>query len=155
VIASSPRRNTSETWCAITDLIADTLDRSPSLNRPDVEEQLVPLDQVARMLISAGHLETHPVVLVAEDLWVEISTVSGTAALTLDENINPVPGGATATDWTLHVPQVEPMAKLVRTAVKGHDHLSADEPTELTKEAARSGGPLDLEALALWAQEDR
>ena len=154
-IASSPRRTTSDTWCATTELIADTLERSPSIVRTDVEEQLLPLDQVARMLISAGHLETQPLVLVADALWVEISTVSGAAALTLEENLNPVPGSAAATNWTLYVPQVEPMAKLVRAAVKGHEHLSADEPAEPVKEAVRSDGALDLAALASWAQEDR
>ena len=51
------------------------------------------------------------------------------AALTLEENLNPVPGAAGASDWTLHVPQVEPMAKMVRDRRQGPvRHLSADEP---------------------------
>ena len=83
----------------------------------------------------------------------EITTVSGGSALSLQENLNPVPGGAGASDWTLHVPQVEPMSKLVRTTVKGHDHLSANEPTAPVQEAAKASGGVDLDAVARWARE--
>jgi hypothetical protein len=152
-IASAPKRSTAEVWQAIRELLGDTLDRSSSIDRADVDTALDPLDGVARMLISAGHLEGHPFVLVAGELWLEITTVSGGSALSLQENLNPVPGGAGASDWTLHVPQVEPMAKLVRTTVKGHDHLSADEPTAPAQVAAKAGGGVDLDAIARWARE--
>jgi len=152
-IASAPKRSAGEVWQTIRVLLGDTLDRSSSVKRADVDAALDPLGGVARMLISAGHLEGHPLVLVAGELWLEITTVSGGSALSLQENLNPVPGGAGASDWTLHVPQVEPMAKLVRTTVNGHDHLSADEPTAPVQEAAKASGGVDLDAVARWARE--
>jgi hypothetical protein len=152
-IASAPKRSAAEVWQTIRRLFGDTLDRSSSVERADVDAALDPLDGVARMLISAGHLEGHPLVLVTGELWLEITTVSGGSALSLQENLNPVPGGAGASDWTLYVPQVEPMDKLVRTTVKGHDHLSADEPTALVQEAAKASGGVDLDAVARWARE--
>lgn len=155
VIAASPKRTAAGVWSTASELIGDTLERSASIERADVDAALVPIDGIARMLISAGHLEKHPLVLVAGELWLEITTVSGGAALTLEENLNPIPGGAGASDWTLFVPQVEPMAKLVRSAVKGLPHLSADEPTKTTQEAAAARAGVDLDALAAWAEEDR
>jgi hypothetical protein len=153
-IASAPKRTAADAWQAVCGLIGDTLERSSSIERGDVDAALDPLGQTARMLISAGHLEGHPLVLVADDLWLEIATVSGGSALSLEENLNPVPGGASASDWTLHVPQVEPMAKLVRTTVKGHDHLSAKEPTAITERATTASASVDLDALERWAQEN-
>jgi hypothetical protein len=153
-IASAPKRTAAEAWQTICQLIGDTLERSSSVERGDVDAALDPLHQTARMLISAGHLEGHPLVLVADDLWLEIATVSGSSALSLEENLNPVPGGASANDWTLHVPQVEPMAELVRTTVKGHDHLSANEPAATTERAPTASASVDLDALERWAQEN-
>ena len=152
-IAASPERNAAEAWQVIRELVGDTLERSPSIDVAEVDVELQTLGQLARMLISAGHLEKHPLVLVTGDLWLEIVTVSGSTALTLEENLNPVPGGAAATDWRLHVPQVEPMAKLARTTVKGYQHLSADEPVELTGPSAKSAALVDLDALERWARE--
>lgn len=155
-VAASPERNAAEAWEVIRVLVADTLDASSSIDRTDVESALEPLDGVARMLISAGHLQKQPLVLIAGELSLEITTVSGTKALTLEENLNPVPGAATVDDWTLYVPQVEPMAKLVRTAVKGHAHLSADEPAApaaTTASGGRVASPVDLDALARRIKE--
>ncbi len=154
-IAASPKRTAAEVWNTVSELVGDTLQRSSSIERADVDSELEHLDQVARMLISAGHLEKDPLVLVAGELWLEITTVSGGPALTLEENLNPVPSGAGATDWTLFVPQVEPMTKLVRSSVKGHAHLSADEPAKPAREAATANARVDLDALAAWATEDR
>jgi hypothetical protein len=153
-IAGAPQRTAAEAWQTILSLIGDTLERSPSIDRADVDAALEPIEQLARMLISAGHIEKNPLVLVAGELWLEISTISGGPSLTLEENLNPVPGGGSASDWTLHVPQVEPMAKLARTTVEGHTHLSADEPVELTQLAATASVGVDLDALAQWARED-
>ncbi len=148
-IASAPKRTAAEAWETICGLIGDALERSSSIERDDGG-----IPSIKSMLISAGHLEGHPLVLVADDLWLEITTASGGPALSLEENLNPVPGGASATEWTLHVPQVEPMAKLVRATVKGHNHLSASEPTAASTQAATTSASVDLNALKRWAQED-
>lgn len=154
-IAASPQRATAETWTTVATLIADTLQQSAAIERVDVEHTLEALDQVGRMLVAGGHLEQHPLTLVAAETVLEITTVSGTDALTLEENLRPVPGVAGAEDWTVHVPQVEPLAKLVRAAVKGHDHLSADTPAMLVEASTTASRGVDLDAVARWAREAR
>jgi hypothetical protein len=156
-VAASPERSGPQVWATIKALIGDTLERSSSIERADVDAALTPLDAVGRMLISAGHLEKRPLVLIADEMELEIGTVSGGPALTMEENLNPVPGAASAADWTLHVPQVEPMAKLVRSTVQGQAHLSADEPgapAETSSAAGPTGSAVDLAALAHWAAKE-
>jgi hypothetical protein len=153
-IAASPQRATAETWTAIATLIADTLQQSAAIDRLDVDRDLEALDQVGRMLVAGGHLEQYPLTLVAAETVLEITTVSGTDALTLEENLRPVPGVAGVTDWTVYVPQVEPLAKLVRAAVKGRDHLSAETPAAAVPATTTPSG-VDLDAVARWAREAR
>ena len=155
-IAAAPQRTAGEAWGAIAALVVDTVVRSPAIARADAEAALDKAAGVGRMLTAGGHLERSPIVLVAGDLYLDITTVSGADALALDENLNPVPGAAAAEDWTLHLPQCAPLAKLVREAAKGDAHLSADEATEpAAKSAASINGGLDEAALARWAQETR
>ena len=63
-----------------------------------------------RMLIAGGHLDRHPLTLIAGLVHCEITTVSGTAALTAEENLNPVPGAAAAATFTIYLPSPEPLA---------------------------------------------
>jgi len=154
-IAASPQRATADTWTTIATLITDTLQQSAAIDQLDVEHALEALDQVGRMLIAGGHLEQHPLTLVAAETVLEITTVSGTDALTLEENLRPVPGVAGVADWTVYVPQVEPLAKLVRSAVMGRDHLSADTPAAPVPSTTTSSRGFDLDALARWAREAR
>lgn len=154
-IAASPQRTTADTWAAIRALVLDTLDQSSSIGRTEAAQALEPLEQVGRMLIAGGHLERHPLTLVAAETFLEITTVSGTRALTLEENLRPVPGAAGTADWTLYVPRAEPMAKLVRAAIKDCDHLSADAPVARVPTSTASGREVDLDALAEWARERR
>lgn len=151
-IGSAPLRSAAEAWGTIRTLVGETLERSSAIERAEVDAALDPLDEVGRMLVSAGHLESRPLVLVAGELWLEIQTVSGGAALNLDENLNPVPGGAAATDWTVHIPQIEPMSKLVRQVAKGRAHLSSDEPVAAVSASESAGAALDLDAVARWVK---
>jgi hypothetical protein len=154
-IASSPQRSAGEAWQVITELAADTLERSPDIQRADVEAAMAHCGGVGRMLIAGGHLQTHPLVLLSGELWLEITTVSGDAALTLDENLNPVPGSAAAKEWTLHLPACPPLTKLVEQTAKGDAHLSAEEPSEAVGEAEAATASLNEAALARWAREER
>ena len=98
-----------------------------------------------------------PLVLVAGELWLEITAVSGSAALSLEENLNPVPGAASASDWMLHVPQVEPMAKLVRVTVKRAGREAAGDPrgdAEHPQHQRRGAGEL-LAVAALVLEQER
>jgi hypothetical protein len=153
-IASSPERTAGEAWQVITELVATTLVRSSHISRAEVEQTMTRAGGVGRMLLSGGHLEAEPLVLVADDLWLEITTVSGDAALTLEESLNPVPGGASARDWTLHLPAKDPLTKFVKDLAKGEAHLSSEEPAATTATARRETDSLLSEtALAEWARE--
>lgn len=165
-IASSPQRSAGEAWQVITKLAADTLERSPDIDRANVETSMTQAGGVGRMLIAGGHLKTDPLVLVGGELWLEITTVSGEAALTLEENLNPVPGGAGAREWTLHLPACPPLTNLVEQTAGGDAHLSADEPSEVTPDETKAAGAvlnedkaaeavLNEAAMAHWAREER
>ncbi len=153
-IACSPQRNAREAWQVIAELVAVTLERSPSIDRSAVEAAMETVGGVGRMLIAGGHLESAPITVVAGQLWLEIVTVSGDRALTIEENLNPVPGAATADDWKVHLPAEGPLAKLIKDASKKDDHLSADEPVvPTTSEGQQTVGALNEAALASWAKE--
>jgi hypothetical protein len=159
-IAAAPRRSATETWQTIADLVADTLDRSPHIDRVEVEAVMATAATVGRPLLAGGHLNQHPLTLVADPVRCTIGTVSGTAALSLEENLNPIPGGAQATEFTLHLPTPDPLEAVVRAAAERSPHLSADPPADLalaTRAEAVDGevqtGLVDLAALARWKAE--
>ncbi|WP_201247720.1 MULTISPECIES: hypothetical protein [Frankia] len=108
-MAASPVRSASATWTVITDLIADTVAQSSSLSRDEAGRAMSAAEAVGRMLIAGGHLNKHPVTLVAGKVHCEITTVSGAAALTLEENLNPVPGAAGADDFMIYLPSPAPL----------------------------------------------
>jgi hypothetical protein len=145
-IAGAPVRGSSATWAVIADLISDTLAVSPTLSRSDAEQALAAAAGAGRMLIAGGHLAEHPLVLVAGDLHCEITTVSGTPALTVDENLNPVPGAASAKTFTIHLPTPAPLADIVSDAVAKHPSLSDTTPPVHTA-ATAPAALVDLDAL--------
>jgi hypothetical protein len=152
-IAAAPQRGAATTWEAITCLIADTLDRSASIDRAEVETAMRAAAPVGRHLVAGGHLDRQPLTLIAEPVYCTISTVSGTAALSLEENLNPIPGGGSAETFMIYLPAPAVMAQAVKDAAKTSPHLSADVPPEPADEATaartRAGvGMIDLDALA-------
>ena len=133
-VAASPVRSASATWTVIANLVADTVAQSAALTRDEAEQALLAAEAVGRMLIAAGHLEQHPIILVAGKVHCEITTVSGTAALTFEENLNPVPGTAGADSFTIYLPSPAPLQDQVKAAASGHARLSdAAPPTAQTK----------------------
>lgn len=153
-IACSPHRSAGDAWQVVSELVAVTLERSPSIDRSTVDAAMEAAAGVGRMLIAGGHVESDPITVVAGPLWLEIVTVSGDRALTIEENLNPVPGAATADAWKVHLPAEGPLAKLVRDAAKRDDHLSADEPVApTTSKGDQTVGALNETALANWAEE--
>lgn len=152
-VAAAPQRGAAATWEAITYLVADTLGRSASISRTDVETAMRAAAPVGRHLVAGGHLDRQPLMLIAEPVYCTISTVSGTAALSLEENLNPIPGGASAETFMIYLPAPVVLAQEVKNAAKTSPHLSADAPPEPAGEAtaARAGagvGVIDLDALA-------
>lgn len=154
-IAAAPRRHADEAWGAIVELIVNTLDRSDTIERADVVAAFGRVEAVGARLIAGRHLEIKPIVLEADPVRVSIYTVSGANALNLDENLSPVPGGASATDWKVYVPASAPLDAEVTAAVAGSSHLSTDEPPGgVVKAGTETGGLIDLTALAQLLKED-
>jgi hypothetical protein len=153
-IAGAPERTAGEVWGTITDLLADTLERSEEIERAEVEAAMEAAGGVGRQLVSGGHLRKNPLVLLAGEMWLEIEVLSANAAVGLEENLNPVPGGGSASQWTLYLPPVEPLAKLVHAAAKEDEHLSAEEPKAQAATASNTkAAAFDDAALAAWAGE--
>lgn len=149
-VAAAPERSTSETVAVISDLIRDTLARSDKIESSDVDAAMEVARPALLALVAGGHLAHHPLVLVAAQLHLSITSVYGDKALTLEENLDAVPGAATATTWMLYLPTPEPIGAVVEGAAGGHARLSTDTPpldadkhgTEASSEAA-----LDIAAL--------
>ncbi len=140
-IATAPVRSADQTWTVISALVRDTLTRSASIPAADVDAALTAAATVGRPLIAGGHLNNHPVVLVTDDLQLSITTVSGTKAFAVEENLNPVPGAARATQWTLHLPAPDPLGSLVAVAVTGVAHLSVEPAPTTPGTQTAAGGP--------------
>lgn len=148
-IAAAPQRPASQAWATISQLVVDTLQRSASISAGDVDIALAAAAPAGMMLIAGGHLDRHPLVVDADPVHLSITTVSGSAAMALEENLAPVPGGASATAWTVYLPTPNPVGDAVRAVVAGRSHLSAEEPPEAeTKSTVASAGTVDLDALA-------
>lgn len=149
--AGSPVRSASTVWDAISQLVIDTLVRSPHISEHQVTTALDAAAPAGTMLIAAGYLESYPVILVADELELSLFTVSGTSAFSVDENLNPVPGAGNADDWILHLPTPEPIGSSIATQISGVAHLSSESPdaaaTSTMAEQAKSS-VLNLQALA-------
>lgn len=146
-IAASPVRSASVTWQVITGLVADTIAVSAALRGSEAEQAMSVAASAGRMLIAGGHLDRHPLTLVAGLLHCEITTVSGTAALTLEENLNPVPGAAGAETFTIYLPSPDPLGPVVSAAIAAHSRLSEATPPAELKTADSSAPLIDLDAL--------
>lgn len=146
-VAASPVRSASATWTVIADLVTDTVAQSSSLSRDEAVQAMSAAEAVGRMLIAGGHLNKHPITLVAGKVHCEITTVSGSAALTLEENLNPVPGAAGADAFTIYLPSPAPLEELVKAAANADARLSDGTPPTGETKAASAGPLVDREAL--------
>jgi hypothetical protein len=151
-IAASPKRNASQCWQAIAELISASLQHSQKISASEVDSCLSAAQGVGRQLVAGGHLDhdEHPITVIAADLHLCVNTVSGDGALTLEENLNFVPGAATAEKWIVYLPTPDPLGAAVAAAASGDAHLSAAEPPEPAAKAS-SAAALDDDALREWA----
>lgn len=157
-IAAAPLRAAGDCWSVITSLVADSLTRSPCIEEGDVSAAMAAAAGAGRMLIAGGHLDDHPIVVVSGTMHLSITTISGDEALTLQENLNPVPGAASAETWTVHLPAADPLAAVVRSATASSAHLSAESPPADTEAASRTDmkadhGPGLIDVAALRRRE--
>jgi hypothetical protein len=152
-IAAAPVRSASATWQVISGLVADTIAASAALSRSEAEQAMSVAEPAGRMLVAGGHLDRHPLTLVAGLVRCQITTVSGTAALTAEENLNPVPGAAEATTFTIYLPRPDPLGAAVSATAAGHVRLSDATPPPEPQAVASSAPLIDLGALREAASE--
>lgn len=145
VVPAAPAKSASATWSAIANLIADALEPSPNVNASEVESALKAASGVGRGLISGGHLDRSPIVLVAPPIYVSITTVSGPEALRTEEPAS-IPGGASVADWTIYLPTPNPLESVVASAASSHDRLSAEVPPADT-DSEKAAASIDRSAL--------
>ena len=148
-IAASPVRSAVEAWQVVATLVADTLERSPAVPEGSVGEELRALDGLGPALIAGGHLESKGLVLCDVGLHVTITVLTADAALDAKENLNPVPGGASATDgWMLYVPLPGALDASVEAAAKRSVHLSVEPaPKSAPAVKKREAAAINLDAL--------
>lgn len=154
-IAAAPVRSPAQAWDTIAALIAVTLERSASLDPADVSEAMSAAAPAGLALIAGGHLDRERLTLVAGDVHCTITTVSGTPAFDVDENLNAIPGAASATGFTVHLPCPDPHGDLVRSVAGKSPHLSTDEPPAPAAEAAASKGHGIIDLAALERENER
>ena len=149
-IAASPVRSATDAWKVVTTLVADTLERSAAIPARSVGVELAALDGLGPALIAGGHLESKGLVLCDVGLHVTVTVVTADAALRVKENLNPVPGGASATDgWMLYVPLPGALDASVEAAAKRSSHLSVEPPPKSAPAAKKreAGLAIDIDAL--------
>lgn len=146
-VAAAPVRSASATWQVITDLVVDTIATAAALSRSEAERAMSVAAPAGRMLVGGGHLDRHPLTLIAGLVHCEITTTSGTAALTAAENLNPVPGAAGAETFTIYLPSPNPLAAVVSAAAAGHARLSSATPPDEPQATASSVPLIDLATL--------
>ncbi|MFC0713671.1 hypothetical protein [Cellulomonas biazotea] len=112
---------------------------------------LAPLDGVVCALIAAGHLDARPATLVDGGLHVDLRFVSGDPSFGVEENLAPVPGGATATvDWRLYINPPTHMAAAVDAACAASVHLVRGEaPAVIDSESAARAVQWEIDADSL------
>lgn len=149
-VAASPIRSAVEAWKVVATLVADTLERSPTVEAGTVAIELANLDGLAPAMIAGGHLESKGLVLCDIGLHVTITVVTADAALGVQENLNPVPGGAGATDgWMLYIPLPGALDASVEAVAKRSVHLSVEPPPKSapTVKKHEAASTIDLDAL--------
>ena len=153
-IAAAPERSASESWATVVELVCESVDRSKHLSGPDVADCLELAGGIGRLLIGGGHLDDQGITVIAGDLHLTVTTVSGDAALSLEENLNPVPGAAEAKDWKVYLPALPPLTAAVKDVASKDLHLSSDNPPSASAKARESAteGVLDQGALQDWAR---
>lgn len=148
---ASPARTSSATVAIITDVIRASLAAASDVDDADVTDALAAAEQALLILVSSRTLKTTPLVLIAGSTELEIICRYDAAAVGGEENLNPVPGMASATSFTVHFPTTEPIGTTIEALTAGHPALTTDPPSLSPNPAAavaKSGQvPLDLAAL--------
>lgn len=150
VVAGAPERSSSDAANVILDIVAKTLAPASALDTGAVAHELAEARSAVRMLIAGEHLRPSPLVLNAEPLRLEVSVVTGDAAIALEEQAGKVPGAASATAWTLHLPAPAPITGWVTESLKDLEHVTTEPaPAQVTEVDAPRIGAADIDPDAL------
>lgn len=134
-IAGAPERSASEAAGVVVDMVSETLAAATAIESDAVSRELDVATAPIRMLVAGKHLDSEPLVLVAGQLRLEITVVTGNKAIGLEEKLGKAPGAATAEGWSLHLPAPEPIRKWVTEAVEGCEHVTTESPPTATAAA--------------------
>lgn len=148
-IAAAPLRASTETWDVIEEVISATLGASPHIDSAEVRAALQAARPVGQHLVAGGYLKKSPIILIADPLRLDITTVHGDEALKHEEDATKVPGAAEASDWMIHLPTPDPLAEIVREVAKSNKHLSSEKPSEQSEahENVAQASAIDRDAL--------
>ncbi|NCL78247.1 hypothetical protein AIIKEEIJ_06223 [Rhodococcus sp. YH1] len=148
-IAGSPVRTAADAWSRVVQLLADTLERSSAVPEGSVAASLDKLQGIGSALAAGGYLDQVPLVLVDDGMYVSIRIVRGDNAFTVEENLDPIPGGASATNgWMLHIPSPDHLEGALESAAADNEHVStAPAPTYQAQARTPSTATIDATAL--------
>jgi hypothetical protein len=147
-VAAAPKRTSFECWEIISALITSSVAKSKHLSDQELAASLDVAQGVCTALVAGGHLDDHPLTVVAQDLHLSLTTVSGDDATTLDENLNPVPGAAEAKTWMVYLPMPSPLESIVKEITAKDEHLSCADPPSIASAASSEAKSLVNPAVA-------
>lgn len=140
-IAGTPVRPAADAWATVKTLLADTLERSREVPDGSVATALGPLDGLASTIAASGATADAPFTMIAGDLHLEIYIVRGDDAFTIEENLAPVPGGASApVTWVLYIQPPAHLVDAVATAVDDAEHLKVGKPSMTEEKSQTAAG---------------
>ena len=153
-VPGRPVNDSSSTTARIIKLVAETLDRSPSLDVDAIRVELDAAETALGLLAVGGHLRRGELVLVTSGLRLRIDVPVGEDALAATEHTDPPRGAASADAWILHIPVPDTLATIVRAVSKSCPHVSVEPaPTEAPpRKDSAAASTIDLSRLANWGR---
>lgn len=150
-IAGSPVRSATETWSAVANLAAATLARSPRIEAEAVLKEFAAAAGAASALIAGRYVHGDCLTILAGTMRLHIDIADGEAAFAAqdDENLEPVPGAATADSWAVYInpPEILRPPTETATSVLEHFHVGPA-PADVGPAAPSAAFSIDLAALA-------
>ena len=148
-IAAAPVRSATAAWQVLKSVIVDTLQRSPAISEGSVDRELAVLDGIVPALIAGGHFEQKGFVLYDTSFHITFLVVTSDPALCAEENLKPIPGGASATeDWVLYIPLTGTFDERMEAIAHSSSHLSVKQPPEpVTGRMKHESAEIDFDAL--------
>lgn len=148
-IAGSPVRSAEDTWAALTELIVATVAASPTVDAADAQAECEAAAPAMTVAIAAGRMDEDRLTLVAGPVYAHLYIATGAEAFDaqVDERLDAVVGGTTATDWCLYVDPPDLASSSVKAGLAGSTHLVVGQAPAHSSESDRSASAsIDLGA---------